>query len=268
MIKLNIIGKMLREIKYSIVIPTYNRAYCIEDTIESILRQNYNNYEIIIIDDNSNDGTENVISKYENIVYKKLKNNGGPNIARNIGAEISKGDWLIFLDSDDLLIDRALKKINLIIFEEKCDLLFVPCESVDGNKTNSLDGYEGVVTYKEYIRKRIKGRPFKGEFLPCVKKEVFLKNKFFEDIIGGEGLTWMKITKNYSFFISNQVCRLYNNVSDDRLSILTKQNLRRILKVKIFDIKNNFFDYLKLAPFKLLLNLLKITYYQFQIFFK
>lgn len=254
---------MLRKIKFSFIIPTYNRGYCISNTIKSVLEQNFTSYEIIVVDDGSEDNTEEVINSINSnkINYVKLKQNVGVNIARNKGADIATGSWLVFLDSDDLIINNALFVIHNLIKKTDCDLLFVACESENGESVSDSFFFEEVVEYKDYLRKKIKGRVFKGEYLPCVKKEVFLSVRFFENIIGGEGLTWLKITKTNKLYVSSKVCRLYNNVNEDRLSVLNKKNIKRILKIRVFDIRTNSLEYLKHAPFQLIKNMLKIVYY-------
>lgn len=99
----------------SIIIPTYNRADLIGETLDSVLNQTYINWECIIIDDGSTDHSLVVIQKYSNIDsrfkylsrpnYKKK----GPSACRNYGIEKAKGEFVIFLDSDDLLAKTCLE---------------------------------------------------------------------------------------------------------------------------------------------------------------
>lgn len=109
----------------SIIIPTYNRAHTIRTSIQSVLDQAAANWELIIIDDGSNDNTRNVIQDYlidERINYYFQKN-AGVSAARNKGVELSKGDYLIFLDSDDqFLPDLFLRliKINYTSYDLIC----------------------------------------------------------------------------------------------------------------------------------------------------
>ncbi|GIW66814.1 MAG: hypothetical protein KatS3mg095_0712 [Candidatus Parcubacteria bacterium] len=163
---------------FSIITPTYNRAYIINKTIESVLRQNFDDWEMIIIDDASNDNTEDVIRKYceqtQKIKYLRLEKNSGPNIARNFGVEKAKGDWLIFLDSDDELINNALEIIHSYIqkFPDFSFFIFA-CKDLDGNIPINIKNYEGYLTYKDFICK------IKGEALPIIKKEVFFRRKIY-----------------------------------------------------------------------------------------
>jgi len=95
---------------FSIVIPTYNRAHLIAKTIESVLRQEFDEYEILIIDDGSSDETEEVISKFSDSRIKYFKKeNGERGAARNFGYSKSKGLYINFFDSDDLMYPNHLK---------------------------------------------------------------------------------------------------------------------------------------------------------------
>lgn len=99
----------------SVIIPTYNRANFIIDSIESVLAQTYSNFEIIVVDDNSSDNTAEVIApylyKYNFISYVKHDTNRGGSAARNTGAKMCKGEYIAFLDSDDKWHESKLEKI-------------------------------------------------------------------------------------------------------------------------------------------------------------
>lgn len=100
----------------SIIIPTYNRAHLIGETLDSVIAQTYQHWECIVVDDGSNDQTLEIINRASMLdrrikIVKRDKNyNSGGNGARNLGIQSSKAEWLIFLDSDDLLTRDCLKK--------------------------------------------------------------------------------------------------------------------------------------------------------------
>ena len=87
----------------SVIIPTYNRAYSLERTIKSVIDQSYQNWEIIVVDNNSTDNTDELIASLNDTRIQLLKINNGGIIAasRNIGIKASKGTYIAFLDSDD-----------------------------------------------------------------------------------------------------------------------------------------------------------------------
>jgi glycosyltransferase involved in cell wall biosynthesis len=88
--------------KVSVIIPTFNRCSIITDAIESVLRQTYSQYEIIVVDDGSVDTTKETVSKYGSNIKYIYQENAGPSAARNTGIRHAKGDLIAFLDSDDV----------------------------------------------------------------------------------------------------------------------------------------------------------------------
>lgn len=105
--------------KVSIIVPCYNQAQFLDEALQSVLNQTYVNWECIIVNDGSSDNTEEVAQKWVDkdirFVYLE-KENGGLSSARNAGLAISKGDFLQFLDSDDVLdfekLEKSIKKIK------------------------------------------------------------------------------------------------------------------------------------------------------------
>jgi glycosyltransferase involved in cell wall biosynthesis len=96
----------------SVIIPTYNRAHLIGRAIQSVLKQTYQDFEVIVVDDGSIDNTEEVVKKIqENRVYyyKHDKNKGG-SAARNTGISLAKGEYIAFQDSDDEWLPEKLEK--------------------------------------------------------------------------------------------------------------------------------------------------------------
>lgn len=96
----------------SIVMPTYNCANFIEESIKSVLAQHYRNWELLIVDDCSTDNTKAVLApylaKYSNIRYTCLEKNSGTDVARSEALKQAKGDYVAFLDSDDLWTPNKL----------------------------------------------------------------------------------------------------------------------------------------------------------------
>lgn len=128
----------------SIVIPTYNRNSLIGETLDSVLAQTYKNWECIIVDDGSTDNTyETVVSyvdKDNRFQYHKRPDThiAGGNGARNYGLEKSKGIFIQFLDSDDLLAKNKLESQISILLEEQSDYNLISCkwEKFMDNKTD------------------------------------------------------------------------------------------------------------------------------------
>lgn len=97
----------------SIIMPSYNTANFIEETVESVIKQTYGNWELIIVDDCSTDNTDEKVQKYfsdPRIKYIKNEKNSGAAITRNRALEMASGRWIAFLDSDDLWNEDKLEK--------------------------------------------------------------------------------------------------------------------------------------------------------------
>ncbi len=94
----------------SVVIPTYNRASCICDAVESVLSQTYLVHEIIVVDDGSIDDTRQQLKKYSDKINYIYQENQGVSSARNTGIRQATGEWIAFLDSDDEWLPRKLAR--------------------------------------------------------------------------------------------------------------------------------------------------------------
>lgn len=122
----------MKEPIISIIIPVFNRADLIKETINSVVNQSSDNWECIIVDDGSADNTRIVLEELcsENNKlnwYKRNKNEKGASVCRNQGAAVAKGDYLIFLDSDDLIgPDFIKKRLELILKHPKYDCIVFP----------------------------------------------------------------------------------------------------------------------------------------------
>ncbi len=100
---------------FSVLIPTYNREQHVRETVESVLAQTWSDYEIFVIDDGSTDGTEQALAAYGSRIHLLRQANQGPEVARNTAALQAQGEYLVFLDSDDLLFPQALETYANIV---------------------------------------------------------------------------------------------------------------------------------------------------------
>lgn len=103
----------MRKDLVSIIMPSYNTARYIADSINSVIKQTYENWELIIVDDCSNDNTDEIVNSFlkdERIKYFKNERNSGAAISRNKALREAKGRWIAFLDSDDLWGPEKLEK--------------------------------------------------------------------------------------------------------------------------------------------------------------
>lgn len=103
--------------RVSVIIPTYNRSDLLKQAIDSVLAQTFSDYEVIVVDDGSTDDTGLMMKDYSALVrYVKIAHTGLPAVARNVGLHMAQGDYISFLDSDDLWVPKKLEK-QLTIME-------------------------------------------------------------------------------------------------------------------------------------------------------
>ena len=142
----------------SVIIPTYNSATYIKKTVDSVLAQTYENFEIIIVDDCSKDSTREVlegIAKADSRVHPFIqeKNNGAA-VSRNVGINNAKGRYIAFLDSDDLWEPNKLEK-QMVALKEGNPFVFSAMDIVDaeGNQLQGKRKIKEKVTYKDLLTK-------------------------------------------------------------------------------------------------------------------
>lgn len=170
----------------SVIIPTYNRAHLISRAIQSVLKQTYKDFEVIVIDDGSTDNTEYIIKQFQDkdnrIRYIKHKKNKGGSAARNAGIKLSKGDYIAFQDSDDEWLSEKLEK-QMKFFEgapSNVGVVYSGFWRIEGDTKNYIPSSQ--VTEKEgNVHKEL----LKGNFVTTqsivIRKECFEKAGMFDE---------------------------------------------------------------------------------------
>jgi len=112
-------------LKVSVIIPSYNSLKYLDETIESVLKQTYNNIEIILIDDGSTDGTREQFSRFEKYGIKCIsQSNAGASTARNTGLDYATGEYIQFLDADDLIDAQKIEKQVIEMQKKDADISY------------------------------------------------------------------------------------------------------------------------------------------------
>ena len=120
----------------SVIMPTYNHAQFIGEAIDSVLNQTYRNFELIIIDNFSEDNTERIVTSHKDdrIKYLKFKNNGVIAASRNYGIRHSQGEYIAFLDSDDIWLPEKLEKqIKVFQISNETVMLYTRFKIIEGD---------------------------------------------------------------------------------------------------------------------------------------
>lgn len=220
-------------VKISVIIPAYNVEKYIKKCLESIVSQDYNSYEIIVIDDGSKDNTavisENFLQKYDIPYIVHSQKNMGQSTARNTGIKLARGEYIVFVDSDDWVDETFLSKLYKTITNFEVDFAFCDFGFV-GKKTKKLDNETEIFNQEDIIKKFldrnviiiIPAMIFKKEFLLINEIELNEKTRFSEDLL----FIWNMI------FASKKVAHikeiLYNyNLRNN--SIMTSSDKERII---------------------------------------
>lgn len=181
---------MKENVKFSIIICAYNVENYIERAIKSIDKQDFKDYEMIIVNDGSTDGTYNKIklinSKYDNVVIINNKHNKGLGEARNLGVKKAKGKYILYLDCDDTIYDNnTLSKINEIILKYSPELIYMGVQYIGGSNKIYLPTKENSTKEARLacdMHFAVSSKCFKREFL--VRNNIsFLPNTYYEDML-------------------------------------------------------------------------------------
>lgn len=167
---------------FSIIIPLYNKHDSIKHTLDSVSKIIYPSYEVIVVDDGSTDNSASVVKQYEGIAIKYFyKQNGGVSSARNYGAHVAEGDWLVFLDADDCLMPDGLSVFNSMMQK------YPDADVIVGNYNDQSIIAKNVRTHsKERMPRKPSRELWEGRFYPrpgafCCKKEAFEKSGGFDE---------------------------------------------------------------------------------------
>jgi glycosyltransferase involved in cell wall biosynthesis len=196
---------MINRPTVSVVIPTYNRAYLISNTINSVLKQIYQDFEIIVVDDGSIDNTERVIANFNNskIRYIRHNDNRGISVARNTGIEASRGKYIALLDSDDEWLPEKLDK-QIKVFQNEPPEVGVVCSW--SFKIDEKGNYIGKVCLPKkegYMYKDLLSSNNLSVSTLLIRKECFEKVGLFDNLLNGQEDwdMWIRIAKYYRFVL-------------------------------------------------------------------
>lgn len=153
-------SQAIEHILVSVIIPTYNRAQLLPEAIESVQVQTHTNLEIIVVDDCSSDNTEEVVRELmkddSRIKYYRLSKKGNANVARNYGVEKSRGEYLSFLDSDDVYMPEKIGVQLMDMLEDEYDFVICQAGEYDENLKQKIKNWvqapEGNLTLSTYLQ--------------------------------------------------------------------------------------------------------------------
>ena len=179
----------------SVIIPVYNVKQYIERCIDSVLNQTYKNIEIILVDDGSNDGCNEICNMYaekdKRIKVVHIKNSGVSN-ARNLGIRLANGDFITFVDADDYIDTSCIEKMYKLCKDEQCDIGIVGTLENNEltNKTNtSGESIDMVLSAENALKEMLNEKYYYGNVWGKIYKTDIWKNIHFnEDTVIGEDM--------------------------------------------------------------------------------
>ena len=185
--------------KVSVIMPAYNADKTINTAIQSVLSQTFSDFELIVIDDCSNDRTSDIINSYNDkrIIYTKNIQNSGASASRNIGISKARGEWIAFLDSDDFWDENKLSK-QLQLHNNKPDAVLSYTASAfidqDGKKYSYVMPAEKMVSYKTLLKRNV---------LSCssvmIRADIIKNIKMPGDYMSEDYYTWLMVLQQIPY---------------------------------------------------------------------
>lgn len=206
--------RMLSDGLVSIIMPSYNTASFISQSIDSVLAQTYENWELIIVDDCSTDETKEVVSNYQKkddrIHFFVNEKNSGAAISRNKAIELSKGEWIAFLDSDDIWEKDKLKNQILFMEKNRYDFTYTKYEEIN-DKSEPLGI---IVSGPKKIKKWLMyGYCWPGCLTVMYNQKRIGKIKVVDIKKNNDYAMWLKISKKANCFLYPEVLGYYRKRS-------------------------------------------------------
>lgn len=211
----------------SIITPSYNSEHFVADTIQSVLNQTYPHFELIIVDDCSEDNSLEILTTFrekdERIKIYKLKKNSGAAIARNYGIQVAKGKYLAFLDSDDLWDTNKLALQVEFMESNNYVFSFTNYRTIDeqGNPLNKVVQCPSVMDYKGLLKNTTIG------CLTVMLNIEQLGKPKMPDLQPEDTALWLKILRddNKSYCLQEELASyriVGNSASSNKLKVAQK----------------------------------------------
>jgi glycosyltransferase involved in cell wall biosynthesis len=219
----------------TVIIPTYNRGWVVQEAIDSVLDQDFNDYELIVVDDGSDDNTREILGAYGKAITVLQQSNRGVSAARNRGIAEAAGRLIAFLDSDDLWLPRKLTT-QVKFFAENADAVI--------NQTQEIWIRNGVRVNPKKRHHKFSGMIFERSLALCLvsPSAVMIKKSLF-DAVGGfdEDLPacedydlWLRISCRYPAHLIDFPLIIKRGGHDDQLSKaagLDKYRIQSLMKI-------------------------------------
>jgi glycosyltransferase involved in cell wall biosynthesis len=219
----------------SVIIPTYQSAKYVSGAIESVLAQTYRDFELIVVDDGSTDETSAVLQPYRDSINVIQQNNQGLSTARNTGIRHAQGQFLAFLDSDDLWFPQKLEKqMALFTSNDHIGLVFSDVEYFEGSHTYKRTCFSVNPPFHDAVTRPL----FENNFVPMPTAMIRLKALEDQLIWFDPRLTscedydlWLRISEFWQADYSSEVLARYR-ISSAQMSANKERMIANLIQVR------------------------------------
>ena len=203
----------------TVIIPTYNRGWVLKEAIDSVLSQDFEDFELIVVDDGSTDNTQDILDGYDRDIMVLRQDNRGVSAARNAGIASASGQFIAFLDSDDLWLPGKLSS-HVDFFNLNPEALICQTEELwirNGKRVNPKNRH-----------KKFSGMIFKHSLPLCIvspsavmlKKNLFTKTGMFDEKLPAceDYDLWLRISCKYPIYLIDTPLIIKRGGHEDQLS--------------------------------------------------
>ena len=178
---------MLKLTKFSVIIPSYNRGDVLNNTIDSVMAQTIQDFELIIVDDGSTDNTQEIVAGVNDARIRYIQQrNGGGSKARNTGIDSAVGEYIAFLDSDDLFLPHHLEKALPVLESGPTICTYTPVVVERGNGVSFLKPHRAINPNEHISDYLMRDRGFVQTSSLIVPNELAKKVKYDEKLPSGQ----------------------------------------------------------------------------------
>jgi len=219
--------------RVSVIIPTYNRGWTIERTVDSVLAQTFRDFELIVVDDGSQDDTADILAGYGTDIRVIRQPNAGVSAARNTGIRAAGGEFIAFLDSDDYWLPEKLH-VQIAYLDAHPAAVICQTEEIwirNGKRVNP-----------KKVHKKPSGRIFRASLALCLvsPSAVMLRRELFDEIGGFDETLpacedydiWLRISAHYPVYLVHTPLIIKTGGHADQLSRMVGLDRYRIRSIE------------------------------------
>ncbi|MGA3083323.1 MAG: glycosyltransferase [Thermodesulfobacteriota bacterium] len=206
----------------SVIVPTYNRSFFVLEAVDSIFKQTFKDFELIVVDDGSIDGTAEALNPYKGRLIYSFQDHQGVSTARNRGIQTARGKWVAFLDDDDLWLPEKLKT-QIDFFSKNPEGMICQTQEIwirNGRRVNPREKH-----------RKYSGDIFAPSLLLClvspsavmIQRELFEQVGCFDETLPAceDYDLWLRISAQFPIFLIDQPLVVKRGGHPDQLSRTT-----------------------------------------------